>query len=152
MSWWQKAQDQSRQDIGSDEILHASGALGKWRRKTFPLKNAFAYVDGIAWLDAKASAAPFCEPLRIDLENLIASRRGMSPHGHSLRRGDTRVSARHCDGFQQINTARTAIGHFVSAGPIYLTQNREAPLRIAEEHDIYSRIYQIIATIKVCEF
>src|SRR5437016_3746916 len=53
--------------------------------KTFPLKNAFAYVDGIAWLDAKASSAAFCEPLRIDLENLIACRRGMSPHGHSLR-------------------------------------------------------------------
>src|SRR2546425_10097098 len=41
-------------------------------RKKLSLKNAFPNGDGIARLDEKTSAAPLCEPLRVDFKNLIA--------------------------------------------------------------------------------
>jgi hypothetical protein len=64
--------------------------------KTFRLKNTFPNSDGVAWHDAKTSAAFLGEALSIDLENLIATR-VMSSHGYPFWRGDARVSAGHRD-------------------------------------------------------
>src|SRR6266487_3959613 len=119
--------------------------------KTFRLENTFPDGDAIAWHDAKTSAAFLGEALRIDLENLIATR-VMSSHGYPFWCGDASVPAGHRNRLQQINATRTAIGHFVTAGPVYLTQNRETPLGIGKEHYIDSWIHQIIAPVESYKF
>src|SRR6185369_2963713 len=119
--------------------------------KSFRLKNTFPDGDGSTMYDEKTAAAPLCEPFCIDLENLITTS-ALSTDSYPFWRSNACVATSHRDGFQEIDPARTAIGHFVTAGPIYLTQNREAPLRVPQEHDIHFRTYQIISTVKIREF
>src|SRR5438309_5190636 len=85
--------------------------------KTFSLKNAFPDGDGIAWLDEKTSAAPLCDPLRVEFKKLIAPCRGMSPHAHSLRGGDARIASCHGDRFQEIDATGASIRHFITTRP-----------------------------------
>ena len=89
-----------KENFGPNGILHARMTLGKTRSQKFSLKNAFPDGDGIARLDEKTSAAPLCEPLRVDFKKLIAPCRGMSPHAHSLRGSDARVASCHGNRFQ----------------------------------------------------
>src|SRR5947199_6682067 len=95
--------------------------LAKARSQEFSLKNAFPDGDGIAWLDEKTSAAPLCEPLRVDFKNLIAPRCSVSPHAHSLWGGDARVASCHRDRFQEIDATGASIWHFITARPTHLT-------------------------------
>src|SRR4030095_8310364 len=144
------AQEQSRRSIGCNHTPRT--APGKrTARKAWRLKNTFPDGDGIAGLDAKTSAAALIEFLGIYLEDLVAVRT-LSPHGYSFRRSDTRISACQCDRFQQIDTARAGLGHFITAWATDLPQNREPPLGIAKQHHIYFGVHQIIAAVQLSKF
>src|SRR5438309_7558551 len=103
--------------FGPNGILHARMTLGKARSQKFSLKNAFPDGDGIARLDEKTSAAPLCEPLRVDFKKLIAPCRGMSSYGHSFWGGDARVASCHGDRFQEIDATGASIRHFITTRP-----------------------------------
>src|SRR5439155_11234228 len=120
----------------------------KRTRHKFYLKVTLANGDGIARHNEITSAASLREALRVTLENLIATRI-MPPHRYSFRCSDAGVPASHRDRLQQIDTARTAFGHFETSGPTYLAQNRKTSLCIAEEHDIDPRAHQIISAVQL---
>src|SRR5262250_2495445 len=117
-------------------------------RKVSPLKNTFTNGDGIARLDAKTSAATLVEFLGINLKDLVPVRT-LPSHCYSFRRSDTRISAGQRDRFQQIDTAWTGLGHFIAAGPTDLSQDREPPLGVTQEHDVDFWVYQIIAAVQL---
>src|SRR6266480_7190844 len=83
----------------SAATLHQELRSEKRRRKNFRLENTFTDGDGIARLDEKTSAAYLIEALRVNLENLIATR-VMSPHCYSFRRGDAGITASQCNRLQ----------------------------------------------------
>src|SRR6266404_3712233 len=93
------------------------------------LKNAFADCDGIAGLNSKPAAAATAMRnfLCVDPHYLIATL-----DADSFRRGNPGVSARDGNRLQQVDSARTSLRHFVTAGTIYLAQNSEAPFSVAD--------------------
>ena len=68
-----------------------------------------------------------------------------------LRGGDAGVAASHGDGLQQIDPFRAAIGHFVAARSIHLAQHGKATFGVTDQHHVYLRIDQIVATVKIGE-
>ena len=67
-----------------------------WKRRTTrklsPLKNTFAYRDGIARFDVKTAAAALVELLGINLKDLVPVR-SLPSHCYSFGRSDARISA-----------------------------------------------------------
>src|SRR6266487_463993 len=132
----------------SRDITRATPVRKGGEREKVQLKKAFRNCDCISGQNKEAAAATARESLRIYLDHLIAAG-GLSPDADPFGRGDASVTAGHRDCFQNINTTRASLRHFVAAGPIDLSQDRETALGVTHQHDIYLWIHQIIAPIEL---
>src|SRR5437016_3607817 len=56
------------------------------------------------------------------------------------------------DRLQKIDTVGAAFGHLITARPTHLAENREAPLGVTDQGNIYSWINEVIASVKFGDF
>src|SRR5256885_13827943 len=132
---------------GEAILQHATTFRKRW--PPISLEKAFRDGDGIARKHLEVFAAALGEAFCVHSQNLVLTSPSATPHAHAFRRGYPCVTARHCDRLQKIDAVRTALGHFVASRTIDLPKNRKAPLRITDEGHSHSRVYEVVAAVKL---
>src|SRR5205809_4375801 len=134
------------------QLAETGNSISRWQDQKAnsepSSEETFRHRDGIPRQHLEIFAASLGQPLCIDPQDLVFAACAASANADSLRRCDPGVTAGHRDRFQKIDSVRTAFWHFVTPGPINLSENCETAFRVTDECHIHSWIHEIIASVK----